>query len=369
MAQQNQKRLINIDLLRVFAILCVVLNHGVQQTYSFGAPEFAAYTFQSRLFAYTVFTLGRMGVPCFLTISGYLLLSRTYSQEQAERFWKQNWFHLVVCVWVWFAVYDLVFCLSGSPISPGQFLRHLLFLEKQPFSHVWYMPMIIGIYLLIPVLANGLNSLDCKKILWVFGLCSLYAFGVPCINLVREAFDENGFASQIDLGFSGGVYGLYLLMGCMVKKGVFRKIKAPVLGATALVCFIGTVWFQMWRADLGHGYRVWYDFPSMYIIGICLLELFDRIRDIPASRNGVFTRIVVWLSQYSFSVYLIHNIFLRWLVPWGLSLELKMPAIVALVSVISCVGSFLGGFLIARIPRVGPYLLYIKHTANKKMKA
>lgn len=347
-------RLPGIDLLRTFAIFCMVLNHCTEQLYHFQDASFALFSPQTQAFAFFGFTLGRTGAPCFLTITGYLLMDRTYSQEQAKRFWKAHWLHLLVCTWVWFSLYDIILAATGTPLSLSLYIQHLLFLQVPIFTHVWYMPAIIGLYLLIPVLSNGLRQLQARSLMWILALFSCYAFVLPAVNILLAVKGETAVGYQLSLGFSGGEYGLYLLMGSMVRKGVFRSVRSWMVSLLALLCFVGTILFQLWCYHEGYLYMVWYNFPLLYVLGICLLELASRLQSVP------FLPIFTVLARYSFGVYLIHNIFLKWLTPWVESLPMMMPVKVFFSLVIACLISYLSVFCLARIPKIGPYLLYLK---------
>ena len=39
-------------------------------------------------------------------------------------------------------------------------LRTMLFVEKLDMSHFWYMPMIVGVYLFLPIMGSALHTLD-----------------------------------------------------------------------------------------------------------------------------------------------------------------------------------------------------------------
>ena len=36
----------------------------------------------------------------------------------------------------------------------------MLFVEKLDMSHFWYMPMIVGVYLFLPIMGSALHTLD-----------------------------------------------------------------------------------------------------------------------------------------------------------------------------------------------------------------
>lgn len=349
-----KQRFVGIDLLRTFAIFCVVLNHCTEKIYTMDLEGVSSLSQFSQVFAFLGFTLGRVGVPCFLVISGYLLMDRTYTPEQCKKFWKDSWFHLLVCTWIWFSIYDVILALQGQKITLDQYLYHLLFLEKVNFSHVWYMPAIIGIYLLIPVMSNGLRQIGHKQMMFVLVIYFGYSFVVPLLETVSAVTDGAELNPQFSTGFSGGAYGLYLLMGAMVKKGAFKRVGGPILALAVLVSYCATVWFQLWSYQNNHAYKVWYDFPLLLVMGVCLLELTSRIQTIPGKR------LFAVLAKYSFAVYLIHNIILEQLKPWVVQQEWAMSLKVLLMFCVVSVFSYVVSFLVGGIPKVGAYALYLK---------
>lgn len=78
-----------IDLLRCIAICCVLLTHATALVYTFDLESMTPIS-ASVVFAFTLHSIGRLGVPIFFMITGYLLLDRSYT-EGAARFWKKNY--------------------------------------------------------------------------------------------------------------------------------------------------------------------------------------------------------------------------------------------------------------------------------------
>lgn len=349
-------RHLGIDLLRSLAIFCVVLNHCTEAVYSLTLDGMTGLSSLSRIFAFCAFTAGRIGVPCFLTISGYLLMDRFYSPEQQKKFWIHNWLHLLICTWVWFTIYDLALLVQGQNVTWSDYFCHMLFIDQVGFSHVWYLPAILGIYLLIPIVSNGLYQISYKAVTWILAIYFLYCFVAPCIDIITTATGRRSLSVQVSSGFSGDAYGLYFLFGAMVKKGLLKKINGYLLAFAAILCFCGTVYFQLWCYHLDYKYNVWYNFPLLLVIGVCLLELSSRISTIPDKQ------VVATLSKYSFAVYLIHNLILKPLRPWIPSFDLLLPIKVMGLLVLIVLASYMISILIARIPKIGPYLLYLKPT-------
>lgn len=136
------KRIIWIDVLRSFAIFCVVLPHTTERVYQFGIEVFQGYDTLRKIFSISLFTLGRVGVPIF-------------------------------------------------------------FLKSVPMSHMWYMPVILGIYLMVPWLSNALSHISLKHLLIPYGIAVFYMWLIPTFNVILRAMGWYELASLPDLTLGG----------------------------------------------------------------------------------------------------------------------------------------------------------------------
>lgn len=95
---KNHQRIQWIDMVRGIAILCVILCHVTENIYQLNVDSISLLDFPSKIFVFSAFTCGRLGVPLFLFISGYLLLDRHYGMEGCCKFWKKNLLSLLITV-------------------------------------------------------------------------------------------------------------------------------------------------------------------------------------------------------------------------------------------------------------------------------
>lgn len=91
-------RNISLDFIRSLAAFFVVLNHVTENIYTF-TPEFViTMSEKAKWFAFSSYTLGRIGVPLFLLLTGYLVLSKIFTSDTIVQFYKHSLLPLFYCL-------------------------------------------------------------------------------------------------------------------------------------------------------------------------------------------------------------------------------------------------------------------------------
>lgn len=350
----KNERLWQIDVLRGIAIACVVLCHSTEGIYQLNLEGISKISMQSEFFGFAAFTIGRLGVPIFLFITGYFTLDRTYTDIQCKKFWKKNWLNLLLTTEIWIVIYHffLIF-YHHQEFDIFELVEEMLFLKKVNISHMWYMPMILGMYPFIPLVANTLNKMDVKLLKVPVTIISLYVFIVPMVNVILGSYNQEQISIVLSLGFSGGCYGLYIIFGYLIKKGLLKQIKSIVLIFTGAIMLVCAIVFQIFAYAHFFKYNIWYDNAFLLICALCVFELFTRIRRIP------FRKIFLSLSKYSFAIYLIHNLIRFLLIPY-MSVFDRAPIRVFILWITIITISCIIIAMINRIPKAGKVLLYIR---------
>ena len=131
------KRIFFLDLARCFAIIAVVLVHATEHIYAMNASFFKGLSLVSKIFAVSAFTMGRLGVPLFLFLTGYLILGRKFANDDCFDFWKHNWLRLVLTTEIWILIYNVFFIVVQKQ-SPNFYLlaKEMLFLVTFPMAHM-----------------------------------------------------------------------------------------------------------------------------------------------------------------------------------------------------------------------------------------
>ena len=339
-----------IDLVRAIAILTVLYIHATDGIYIISSDAIMNYTLFSRIFNFASLFIGRIGVPFFLMITGYLLLDRTYDDERVRKFWQKNCKGLIIVTVIWAIIYAV--SLQFVSVKSGQ----VNFAEAGTlfYSHMWYMPMIIGMYLSMPFVASALKHFDSDTIWQATVVFSLLAFLLPFITLVLDMHGFKDISIQYCLGFSGGIYGIYIILGYLVKKGLFKKVPTWNLALLSAISFAICVVFQYYAFTKGYNFDLWYEFPFILTGSFALFELCSRMGKVRAYP------LVTFLSKYSFAVFLVHNLFRLPLLPLVVQFSFTEPVKALILWILLIIFSYAAVVIIYRIPRFGKYILYMR---------
>ncbi len=368
-----KERILWLDYVRAFSIFLVVLTHSIEGVYALSTEAVMANSTISKIFLFSAFNLTRHGVPLFLMISGWLLLSRNFTLQPVTGtekayscvdFWKKNLLRLVITIEIWIVIYNLYFIIMDEKtFDLIKLIRQMLFIDSLGLSHEWYIYAILGIYAFLPFVAFVLNHIKLKYLLFPVLLTVIVSFVLPSLSVFLDAhvdvwsmekFGSPAVYSRMNLYYSGGAYGIYLLCGYLTKKKVFAKIKSIFLILVSIVCFVMGTAFEWESYVLGKGYLIWYDFITLLPASVAIFELFSRIQ----FQKNWFTQMISSISKASFGIYLVHNLFLIYLFRY-FKIDFKLPINVSVYCVIAFLASWLVIVLISKIPKIGKYIAYM----------
>lgn len=309
MREQVRDRSGWLDLTRTCAIICVVLCHVIQIYYRpvlVGEKHIGLLPW---VMENLLFTIGRMGVPLFLAISGALLLKK---EIDVKKFYCRSLIPLLATTEIWIVINYLFVCvLKKNEFQVLSLLKQMLFLEELSLSHMWYMPMILGIYVALPFLAKVMQQFQkTSDFLLIYVLGVIVGIVFPTINtLGKEACEIlPDLAVELDVNFWGGCFGLYIVGGYFIAcRKVLAGIKTRNLCAVALVAFLFNSMGQYYLYTNQY-YKTnglyWYTDMAIFIGGLILFELFRRGFE---EKEVRLKKILEYVSRCSFGIYLLHK--------------------------------------------------------------
>ena len=165
--------------MRVLACLMVMTVHSAEPFYLGGDGSLILTQTDARWVSFFD-TFVRACVPLFVVASSYLQFPLHYPTGQ---FLRRRMMRVVVPFVIWSVVYALWW---GEPVDN---LRSLLFNFNYAAGHLWFVYMLVGLYLLMPMLSPWAEKVTKRELQFYMALCFLTTL-IPFveINAVQHQF-------------------------------------------------------------------------------------------------------------------------------------------------------------------------------------
>ncbi len=295
MSTEQSRQTAYLNVLRCFAILCVIGLHAITP-YIINTEYYGTKSWFIFLLANSIF---RAGVPIFLMISGYLHLSNR-TTFNFGLFYKKSLRRILIPLLVWNIVYYCYYgIIDGNPLSLQIFFEQLI--NSGSAYHMWYLYTLFGIYLLAPFIKRIVDNCTISQLIWFEILACFCGTLRPLFNtflpfniyLFEPLF--NGYLSFFILGYILGKVNLN-------KRWILAIVFGGVCGIALSV--LGNHFFSSsTRINLffNYGYSICH-----YLIAIAIFVLiYKLLKDRDESR---FSRAANKFSKLVFGIYLIHVI-------------------------------------------------------------
>ena len=292
-----------LDFLRTIAIIAVVIVHAtarcirpldyVDLNYRVGRVLIAA---------------GQWAVPIFVMICGSLFLSPERDIPVTKPI-TRNLPRIAAAYLFWSCIYTLIF--STIPhfevFSRAGMRNTLAGTLKGGSSHLWYLWMLSGLYLLTPVLRNCVKNATAELMCYFLAICFLMTSILPLARNIPVV--EEIFGADLDIlnsAFFGG-YVFYFVLGSWLDTVKLQARTITCLyaaGIAGLLISCGGVFCDpVPDSALGGGIS---DNLSPCVV-LTSAALFVAVKNRSAAKASPVLTI---LSKYSFGLYLSHNLFL-----------------------------------------------------------
>ena len=340
----------SLDVLRILAICGVVAIHTFGHTVTneslVGSTQWLLAVALDYGFVWTV--------PVFVMISGALTLAPRAHRDGPAAFYRKRASRILPALVVWNIVYLLLIrvLLRGEPPSLGGLVQMVI--DGQVYTQLYFLWLILGLYLVAPVLAAFLNSGTEKRIRIFAAVALAWTLLVFMTPGIAELL---GDPRPISLGAltMWWPYVGYFAAGYALSRTRFSARQAILAGAAAVVLAALTIWqyanqdaLTVLQAITPVGYLSTGVALLAIAVFIAVITGLDRVRF--SDRTG---RVIVALSDASFGVFLVHMVFMA-------LFEKFAPGVMAGTSVLALAGvyvvilvvSYAVSMTAARIPGV-----------------
>ena len=335
----TDNRVYFLDYLRVVACFMVILVHCIEP-FDLGDGGTVIASKSDALWVTCINSLLRIAVPLFVMISSYLLVPVAGSTEQ---FYRRR----VERVAIPFIIFSLAYALipawgSGGEVEILDNLKVLTFNFLPLSGHLWFVYMMLGVYLIMPIISPWLERVSARGeriflALWIL------ATAVPFIRELGEAVRGSvGIWGEASWNEFGTLYYVSGFIGYVVAAHYIRKyvdwgvgktlaVALPLLAAgyaiTAIPFYnaIPDSYPIHESIDLAIDMELSWSFASLgaALQTLAVFLLFRLIKR-PCKAYPLFAHI----SKRSYGIYLAHMFVLvplfDWVSGWGMATPLVM---------------------------------------------
>lgn len=333
------KRIFYLDWLRVIAIIGVICIH---------ASSNAVEGLSKSCVPYLINCFGRFAVPVFVMMSGVLFLNRNIS---IKKLYSKYILKYAVCIFIFYILNILISYFH---------LKYIFITQK----HIWFLYMIIGIYMVYPFLKMIIAS-D-KLSLYFVALSVIYAFIMPLFIIIIDHFSGNKYINFIEynlnyyignsniylpLGFSAYFILGYLCHKFNLKENLYLYTYVGLILSFALITYL-TYYFSF---SINKFIEVFLSKNIFVLIFAVSMFMFFKYNKLFNTEN----KIIYFLSKYTFCIYLIHAIILKYLkfTEKLVNIDYKSNLIIVLNIIITYGLSLLFAMIIKKIPVLNKYFI------------
>ncbi len=331
----NDSRVIYLDILRIVATYSVIVLHtSADVIHANSVPQWLAWQIANVFDSFS-----RFGVPIFFMISGALLLGGN-GDLNYKKVLRKNVPRLLTAYIFWSMFYGMTRSDSLSSFWMNTFSHRY---------HLWFLPSLIGVYLVAPVLKLAVE----KKEVFNYLLALTFAFAIlaPTLQSIPEAKYVFGYFDRVsNRMWHYGVF--YFLLGHWLDISVFNR-KSLVLFALITISSGTAIAILTSSASLkaGHFIGTYYAY-NHFFVALSAIAVFVLCKHIfsPASKLYSFIadkeqiiKTIVWMSNLTFGIYLMHVYILDAIFPLVSPMASANPSlIVAVIPLLSFIIFIIG---------------------------
>ncbi len=324
------------DFLRSISILFVVIIHNF---------HFTSYNMLDSFFNVLIFSILKTSVPIFIMLSGALLLQKNES-------WCTFYNKRIKKVFLPWIIWTSIFVVINKLLNIRDFhsiseFKNVVF--STLFTELWFIPMIIGIYLITPLWKTIAKKKNKTLIQYILLLWFIFCSFIPFIH-------ESSTFPLSPQGFFINTlyYSFYYILGYAITSHIllFKNIKVYTLIGS--ICIIANYFDYTTYKNAEHTFS--YFSPTIVILSYIIFCLFFTINNNKyklTKTSGIMSAI----SKASFSIYIIHHLLMIFLHPilgqYSLIInEINGGISGILIGCIYFILSFIIVFLMQKIPKL-----------------
>lgn len=352
------QRQYHLDYLRVFASVAIILLHVAAQNMNYvelAGTEWNIYNFCNGL--------SRWGVPVFVMMSGALFLPR---EIPTKTLYKKYISRMAIAYVVWSAFYAIVDPIGNLIFTEGYQIS-LLEIAGNFISgavHLWFLPMIIGLYMCIPLIKQITKNDNLIKYFLILSL--IFCFIKTQSELVADYLlkgnsqlifeNVNTLFKNFNVNIVFG-FAVYFILGFYLNKTDINKKHRMIIYILGVIGFVLTILLNLLASkNAGKSSEAFYSATSVNVL-LMSVAVFVWFR-YNAKGNNKLNKIIIKLSKYSFGAFLVHIFILKVLHTFGIQSTSFHPVLsVPAITLFTTIVSYLISLVLNKIPVIKKYMV------------
>lgn len=352
MEQFSEKRIVYLDMIRVVACFFVIVTHVSGSQLNVFSPQ--SFDFQVS-FALNACAITAPAV--FFMLSGAIFLNPHSSKKSIKEIWSKCILRMVISYVFYSFLYTFIIWYPYYTFSFETLKAFLAeFFTGVPMYHMWFIPAIISIYMVLPLFRPALTDKKlCKYYLALFIVIQLLIPTILKFDFPKKIMLESIY-KRVPCILGAGYMGYYVL-GYYLSIEEFSKKKRLIIYAAGMIALAIAV-------IVGCCFSLSQNTVVLILNDIftvnCFLfasAFFVAFRYIPW-KTGKFARFVSKLSGLTFGIYLLHPLFMN-LICENCGFLMKMPAMIyiPLIAALTFLCCAVIVWVISKIPIANKYLI------------
>jgi surface polysaccharide O-acyltransferase-like enzyme len=235
--QKQDCRPIQVDLIRTAAVVGVLLLHAANDLTTQNMSNLEIW----RWCTVSIYqSIGRMGVPLFVMLTGALLLAPGKQDEPLGVFFKKRFSRIGLPFLFWGALYFIWdFYVQNQQVTQAFIINSFL---NGPYFTFWYLYMLTGLYLVTPLLRVMVANASQKLMKYFIAIWFVGTALVPLIPfLTSGAFSSTAYYLDGNVFVIPSYVGYFVLGAYLVNvKVTNRKLLAGLTVLGVALSALGT---------------------------------------------------------------------------------------------------------------------------------
>lgn len=372
----QNNRIVWLDVTRLVAMFTVVCCHCADPFNFYPGEPPAEIPFWGQIYG----ALLRPCVPLFVMITGALLLpireetSVFYKKRISRVFWPFLIWSVLYCLFPWFTkllgfapevIIDF-FPYAGEKVLEQSFSNSLEFIAQIPFNfmntdvHMWYIYLLIGLYLYLPIFSAWVEKASERSKRW-FLIAWMVTTLLPYYYEYVNPYIWGGCAwNHFPMLYYFAGFNGYLLLGHYLRHTEWSLSKTLTLGIPLFiigyaVTYIGFKHMAEMPGHTEEQFELFFTYNSLNVV-MMTIPVF-MLTKLVQVRSPKIQAVLANLTLCGFGVYMVHYILTGPSIVWMRALNIPVCIQIPVGAVISFGLSWLIVLLIRKIS--GRYARYI----------